>query len=109
MSTLSIVNLDQISADYRWNKCRYKYRSDCDDYLLWPLGAGLWPVPVTFALLVGIIHCQRIQRLGKDISKTVAVIKAMVSSTEVTKHEIFPLKFFHEIFPCIAHNICRTV
>ena len=47
---------------------------------LWPLGAGIWSVPVTFTLLVGMIYCHRMQRVGKDISKTITVIKALVSS-----------------------------
>ena len=83
MSTLSIANLIELRDEY----CTLWWNYDVDRYYrrigyLWPLGAGLWPVPVTFALLVAMIHCQRIQRLGKDISKTIAVIKAIVSSTE---------------------------
>lgn len=85
LSTLSIINLIEIWDTYSYTE-RYKdywghycYRRDTS---LWPLGAGLWPVPVTFALWVGTIHCHRIQRLGNDISKTIATIKALVSSTE---------------------------
>ena len=84
MSTLSIANLIELQYDY----CdRLWWNTDVDRYYrrvgyLWPLGAGLWPVPVTFVLLVGMIHCQRIQRLDKDVSKTIAVMKALVSYIE---------------------------
>ena len=84
LSTLSIINLIEIWDTYNYDELytnhygHFCYRRRA----LWPLGAGLWPVPVTFALWVGTIHCQRKQRLGKDISKTIATIKALVSSTE---------------------------
>ena len=90
LSTLSIINLIEIWDTYGLTKRCKNYLGRYTGYRcrvtsLWPLGAGLWPVPVTFALWVGTIHCQRMQRLGKDISKTIATIKALVSSAE---HEI---------------------
>ena len=51
---------------------------------LWPLGAGLWPVPITFALLIGMIRCQQLQQTGQNISRTITVIKALVSSIQRT-------------------------
>ena len=80
VSTLSIANLIEIWKDYSWNEYENsRYRTNG---ALWPLGAGLWPVPVTAGLLVAMIHCQRVQRLDRDVSKTIAVIKALVSSNE---------------------------
>lgn len=85
MLTLSIVNLIEIRDDYNNTICdsfTYRYYTDYTDCrrdgYLWPLGAGLWPVPVTFALLVGMIHCQRMQRNGNEVSKPIAVIKALL-------------------------------
>ena len=45
---------------------------------MWPLGAGLWSVPITIFLLIAMIRCQVMQQSRQDISKAITVIKAMV-------------------------------
>ena len=84
MSTLSIVDLIkywndtyQVKLYDPWGERRWIARD------LWPLSAGLWSVPITFGLLIAMIRCQMLQQREKDISKTITVIKAMVSFVRV--------------------------
>ena len=91
VSTLSIVDLDKYwNETYHekiWNELYYWDRDESSRWIvgyLWPLGAGLWPVPITFALLIGMIRCQQLQQTGQNISRTITVIKALVSSIQRT-------------------------
>ena len=93
LSTLSIVDLnmfwsetyhESIYDDYYWERYYLNESSRWRVGDLWPLGAGLWPVPITFALLIGMIRCQQLQQTGQNISRTITVIKALVSSIQRT-------------------------